>query len=201
MSQSHPPEHAGTPITIMAVQPQMDRTLEVRSPAVGADGRIDPVFSAEGDNVSPQLSWTAVPEAESYAVVVEDPDAPGTDPWVHWLIWDLPGTVTELAQGVEQLDRPSSPQGAAQGLNGARTYGWYGPKPPPGHGVHHYHFQVFALSKRLGMGPETGLPQLLNALKGTTLASGELVGTFETPDKPQIREGRGDQAADGSGAA
>ncbi|MDP8916850.1 MAG: YbhB/YbcL family Raf kinase inhibitor-like protein [Pseudomonadota bacterium] len=197
MSQSRPPEHAGTPIAIMAVRPQMDRTLEVRSPAVGEDGRIDPLFSATGDNVSPPLSWTAVPEAESYAVVVEDPDAPGDEPYVHWLIWDLPGTVTELAQAVVAAPQPPSPEGAVQGLNGSRTFGWFGPKPPAGHGVHHYHFQVFALSKRLGMGPETGLPQLLNALKGTTLASGELIGTFETPDIPQIREGRHDVAPEG----
>ena len=197
MSQSQPSPHASTPVTIQAVQPQMDATLTVTSPAVGPDGRIDPVFSADGDDTSPPLRWTgAPPETEAFAVVVEDPDAPGSDPYVHWLLWDLPATITELPANVEKQPRASSLSGAAQGRNGYRGFGWYGPKPPEGHGVHHYHFQVFALSKRLGMEPESALPKLLNALKGVTLASGELIGTFETPERPQIREGRHDEAAD-----
>ncbi len=179
---SHVSEHAGDSLTIQRVQPQLGRELNVRSPAIGQDQRIDPVFSAGGDNISPVLSWTAVPEAESFAVVVEDPDAPGDSPFIHWLIWDIPGTANGLPQGVELGAQPGSLQGATQGVNDAKTQGWYGPKPPPGHGVHHYHFQVFALSTKLNLSPNAGLPELLNALKGTTLAAGEVVGTFETPD-------------------
>ena len=190
MSQSQISPHAGALVAILAVQPQMNVQLQVRSPAVGEDWRIDPVFAVEGDNISPPLSWSGTPEGtEAFAVVVEDPDAPGDTPFLHWTVWDLPKTLTELPANVEQKPRASSLSGAPQGRNGSGSFGWYGPKPPAGHGVHHYHFQVFALSKRLGMEPETGLAELMSALKGVTLASGELVGTFETPDRPQIREG------------
>jgi hypothetical protein len=66
-----------------------------------------------------------------------------------------------------------------QGNNSAGEVGYFGPRPPDGHGVHHYHFQVFALSNRLDMGPETSFQELTNALKGSTLAEGELVGLYE----------------------
>lgn len=182
MSQDHRPTHAGAPLTIGAVQPQMAGGLAVRSPALDMDGWIDPQFSADGDNVSPPLSWNLMPEAESFALVVEDPDAPGDNPFIHWLLWDIPGDCSELPAGVALGAHPEGLGDAVQGHNDAGTQGWYGPKPPMGHGVHHYHFQLFALGKRLGMGPNTKLPDLLNALKGNTLASGELVGLFEIRD-------------------
>ena len=64
------------------------------------DGRLDPAHSQDGDNTSPPLSWTAVPDAETYAIVVEDPDAPHAEPVLHWAIWDIPGAVTALPAGV-----------------------------------------------------------------------------------------------------
>ncbi len=182
MSQDHRPPHAGSHLTIHAVQPQLAGGLAVRSTALDAEGRIDSQFSADGENVSPPLSWNLMPEAESFALVVEDPDAPGDTPFLHWLIWDIPGDCAELPRGVSLGANPHQLPGAVQGRNDAGTQGWYGPKPPVGHGVHHYHFQLFALGKRLGMGPENNLMDVLNALKGNTLASGELVGLFENPD-------------------
>ena len=182
MSQDQRPAHAGAPLAIGAVQAQLAGGLAVRSTALDAEGWIDPQFSADGENVSPPLSWNLMPEAETFALVVEDPDAPGDRPFVHWIIWDIPGTCAELPRGVSSDGPISEPQGAIQGRNDAGTFGWYGPKPPMGHGVHHYHFQLFALGKRLGMGPQTNLYDLLNALKGNTVASGELVGLFEVRD-------------------
>jgi len=176
------PEHAGSILTIQALEPLAPRSLVVRSDAVNAEGWIDPIYSAEGDNVSPPLSWTADLEAESFALVVEDPDAPGDEPFVHWLVWDIPGAASELPRGVAADPRPGAPQGAIQGRNSKGGYGWYGPRPPVGHGPHRYHFQLFALGKRLGMGPETDLKTLLNALKGNVIAAGELVGMFENKD-------------------
>lgn len=173
------PEHASVPLTIQAVQPVMPTTIVVTSPAIDDAGFIDPIYSANGDNISPALSWTAVLEAESFALVVEDPDAPRDKPFVHWLMWDIPGTATTLDQGV---GLENAPNGVVQGRNDLGKPGWFGPRPPAGHGVHRYHFQLFALSKRLGMSPDTPLSELLNALKGCTLASGELVGLFETRD-------------------
>jgi Raf kinase inhibitor-like YbhB/YbcL family protein len=182
MTQSHPPQHAGAPLSIQAVMPIEQGAMTLRSPALDADGWIDPVHAADGDNGSPPLSWTRVLEAESFALVVEDPDAPGDTPFVHWLIWDIPGTATGLAPNIPAVARPGEPDGAVQGRNGAGLQGWYGPRPPVGHGVHRYHFQLFALARTLGMGPDIGLPELLNALKGNTLAAAELVGLYETRD-------------------
>lgn len=174
--------HAGAPLTIQAVAPLAQRTLVMRSTALDADRWIDPIFSADGENRSPPLSWTAVLEAESFALVVEDPDAPGDEPFIHWLIWDIPGTATALPRGIEAAAHPGEPAGAVQGRNGRGGYGWFGPRPPLGHGVHRYHFQLFALGKRLGMGPETGPKELVNAVKGSVIACGELVGLFENRD-------------------
>ena len=192
MAQSRPPEprtpeHAGSLLTLHVVRPQLGRTLAVRTPAIDSDGWIDRLHVADGDGLSPALSWTAVPEAQSFAVVVEDPDAPGDEPYLHWMIWDIPGDALGLPPDVEKTARPRTPAGAAQGVNDAGERGWFGPKPPAGHGVHHYHFQVFALSTRLNLDPDVEFKTLVNALKGVTLASGEAVGLYETPDRPQIR--------------
>lgn len=176
------PAHSGKAITLQKVRPYEGETIVVTSDAVDVDGWIDPIFSHDGDNVSPPLAWTMVQSAQTYALVVEDPDAPREDPVIHWLMWNIPGEATSLPQGVVNAARPVTPQQAVQGKNTDGDFGYMGPKPPKGHGVHHYHFQLFALSTRLEMGPETTLPELLNALKANTIASGELVGLFETPD-------------------
>ncbi|MBA4792223.1 MAG: YbhB/YbcL family Raf kinase inhibitor-like protein [Phenylobacterium sp.] len=182
MAQSTKPEHAGAPLTIQAVGPLTSRGLVLRSPALDDDGWISAIYSADGDNISPALSWTAVLEAESYALVVEDPDAPGDEPFIHWMIWDIPGDVTELARDIAKTPEPQGLGRAHQGRNGNGGFGWFGPRPPQGHGVHRYHFQLFALGKSLGMTPDTQLKELLNALKANAIASGELVGLFENRD-------------------
>jgi len=76
-----------------------------------------------------------------------------------------------------------TPQHAVQAKNDSGTIGWFGPKPPAGHGVHHYHFQLFALDGPLTLHPlETDVRILTDAIKGRTVASGEVVGTFEVKD-------------------
>ena len=185
-SEETAPAHSGGVIAILQVQPYEETGVVVTSPAVDADSRLDPVFSQEGDDVSPALEWTAVPGAVSWAVIVQDPDAPKAEPVTHWAIWDIPGEAVGLPQNVEKLGRPAAPQGAIQGLNGRGEPGYMGPKPPPGHGVHRYHFQVFALGKALGLDPSTPLVEVVGALKGVTMASGELVATFEIADPADL---------------
>ena len=176
------PEHSGGVIAILQVQPYESVGVVVTSPAVDVDGRLDPTFTQGGDNGSPPLEWTAVPDAQAWAVIVQDPDAPKAEPVTHWAIWDIPGEAVGLPQGIEPYNRPVTPQDAIQGRNSQGSYGYVGPKPPPGHGPHRYHFQVFALGKRLGLDPEAPLADLVGALKGNTVASGELIATFETAD-------------------
>ena len=176
--------HSGKAISGLRVEPYEHGGIVVTSTAVNTDGWIDPVVSAAGDNTSPPLEWSGVMAADSYVLIVEDPDAPRDEPMIHWVMWDIPGTATSLPANLGDKVHPEAMTGATQGLNGKGGHGWTGMAPPEAHGVHHYHFQLFALSKSLGLRPDTSLEHLVEALKGTTIAKGELVGLFETPDLP-----------------
>ena len=178
---AHGHHSSGDDIVIHMVQPRDRGRLELVSSAVGDDGRIQDRFTAYHDNISPPLSWTQVIEAESYALIVQDPDAPTEQPVIHWMIWNIPGSASSLAPGIPNRPRLDHPKGATQGRNTKGGFGYFGPRPPAGHGVHRYHFQLFALDKLLPMPPDTPLDELLDALKGNTIASAELVGTYEAP--------------------
>src|SRR5207253_11120846 len=147
--------------------------------ALGADGSMDLRHAAYGNNLSPPLRWTPVEGAGSYALILEDPDAPRERPFVHWMIWNIPGTAASLPEGLPNAEHLVTPQNAVQGKNESGSWGYFGPRPPQGHGVHHYHFQLFALDGPLTLKPgETDLRTLVDAMKGRVLADGERVGTF-----------------------
>jgi Raf kinase inhibitor-like YbhB/YbcL family protein len=175
---SGPTTHAsGEALTIQKVTPRDPGRMELASPAFSAGEPIPDRFTAYFDNISPPLSWTMLPEAEAFALIVEDPDAPTDKPVVHWMVWNIPGT----ADGLPQDAGRDGVAGAVQGMNAHGEHGYLGPKPPAGHGPHRYHFQLFALDKRLDMPPSTPLAELLNALKGNTIAQAELIGIYEAP--------------------
>ena len=184
MAQHDTPAHSGKAISLLRVDAYEHGGIVVTSTAVNAQGWLDAVHSAAGDSTSPPLEWSGILEAESYVLIVEDPDAPRDEPMIHWVMWDIPGTATSLPANLGDKAHPEAMAGATQGLNGKGGHGWTGMAPPEAHGVHHYHFQLFALSKSLGFRPDTSLEHLVEALKGTTIAKGELVGLFETPDLP-----------------
>ena len=177
----HHPDHSGEAITIFKVEPILKTGVVVSTTAQRPDGRLADRHSAYHDNISPPLTWTAVPEAKAWAVVVEDPDAPRDLPFVHWMIWNIEGGITHLDAGLPNTGQLVTPQGAIQGRNDMGGHGWFGPRPPAGHGLHHYYFQVFALDDVLPMDEDTPLNELLNALKGHTIAKGEMVATYEAP--------------------
>ncbi len=178
-----PPTHSGAAISILRITPISDDGIVITSPALDIDGWIDPTHSADQQGPSPELNWNPVEDAGAFALIVEDPDAPREQPFIHWLIWNIEGHAVGLPLGVPNETRLLTPQAAVQGRNDTGAVGWYGPKPPPGHGVHHYHFQLFALDGMLDLDPATtDVRILVDAIKGRTLVSGELVGTFEAPD-------------------
>ncbi|HEY3950941.1 YbhB/YbcL family Raf kinase inhibitor-like protein [Phenylobacterium sp.] len=183
MTETPHPDHSGQAITIQKVDPILSTGVVVSTTAQLPDGRLEDRHAAYHDNISPPLRWTAVPDAKAWAVVVEDPDAPQEAPFVHWMIWNIPGPARGLPEGVANTPGLATPHGAVQGRNGQHGFGYFGPLPPAGHGLHHYYFQVFALDEAIDMGPETPLHDLLNALKARTLASGELVATYEAPTR------------------
>jgi len=177
------PEHSGEAITILKVDPWRDDRLIVAFPAQSPDGRHADRHSAYHDNISPPLTWTEVEDAQCYALIVEDPDAPQDKPFVHWMVWNIPPEAGGLPEGVPHAMYANPPHPIIQGRNDHGEHGWFGPRPPEGHGVHRYYFQVFALGERLEMPPETPLEELLNALKAATIAKGEMVATYEAPTR------------------
>lgn len=137
-------------------------------------------WRGEGQNISPPLAWPAPPEGTVEQVLIcDDPDAPRTEPWVHWLLYGLGPEVTALEEGLPPATTLTRPPGARQGLNSWGDAGWGGPFPPRGHGVHHYRFRIWALDRRLELPPGAGRAQVERAMRGHVLGQAELVGTYE----------------------
>ena len=150
--------------------------IQLTSTAFAEDKVIPVEHTGQGKDTSPPLKWSGVPaEAKSLALIAADPDAlVGT--WAHWVLYDLPPTVTELA-----ADTPKSqfiPGGAKQGVNDFRRLGYGGPMPPPGK-PHHYFFKLYALDKALDLKPGATKLNVLKAMEGHILAEGQLMGTYQ----------------------
>jgi Raf kinase inhibitor-like YbhB/YbcL family protein len=148
------------------------------------DGQPIPTkFTEDGEDVSPSLAWTYTPKGtRQWALICDDPDAPTPKPWVHWVIYAVPGEIRSLPEGVEPAEKLASLQGALQGKNSwpnGQTLGYRGPAPPKGHGVHHYHFKLYALDTALALKPELTKESLETAIEGHILGTGELIGTYE----------------------
>ena len=153
-------------------------SLTIESTAFKNNERVPTRFSGDGEDVSPQLSWSGAPDGtDELALIMDDPDAPTAEPWVHWVIYKIPADTTALRENVAKTETLSDPAGAMQGKNSWGKIGYGGPAPPRGHGVHHYHFKVYALDQALSVSPGLTKNQLLSAMKGHILAKAELVGT------------------------
>ncbi len=135
---------------------------------------IPPTYTCDGSDLSPPLSWSAVPaKAKSLALIADDPDAPrGT--WVHWVAWNIPATVHDLPEGVPKRD--TLPNGMKQGTTDFRSIGYGGPCPPSG--THRYFFKLYALDATLNLLPSTTKKDLETAMQGHVLAQSELMGKY-----------------------
>ena len=149
--------------------------LTIRSSAFEAAGPIAQVYTCDGRDVSPPLRWDNVPDgAKSFALICDDPDAPmGT--WVHWVIYNIPGTVQQLSEGVPA--RETLGDGTRQGKNDFGKPGYGGPCPPRGK-PHRYFFRLYALDDLLSLAPGLSKKALLRAIDGHVLAEAELYGTY-----------------------
>ena len=133
---------------------------------------------------SPALAWSGVPrEARSVVVMLEDPDA-ALKPTTHWLVANLPPSVTQLS--ANQLKTDALASGGVQGGNITGKIGYYGPHPPPADKPHNYHFQVFALDTMLTLPAGFNRQAVLDALRGHVIAKGEIVGTYQR--RPDVRD-------------
>jgi Raf kinase inhibitor-like YbhB/YbcL family protein len=156
--------------------------IALTSPAFAHGERVPRKYCGEGDDVSPPLEWSGVPEdAKELALICEDPDAPTAEPWVHWVIYKIPADQTGLPENVAKAARLKLPTGALQGKNSwssGQTIGYRGPMPPPDHGEHRYYFRIYALRAKLTA--ESGLTRntLVAEMAGHILDEGELMGTY-----------------------
>jgi Raf kinase inhibitor-like YbhB/YbcL family protein len=148
--------------------------FQLFSSAFADGGWIPQLHSCEGADISPSLEWSGAPaETRSFALVVEDPDAPG-GVWRHWLLYDLGARIQALPQGF----KPGSL--GVSGTNDFGKPGYGGPCPPKGRGPHRYFFRLSALSvETLGLGPGAKGDELSTAMKGHVLGEAQYMGRFE----------------------
>ena len=152
----------------------MEAAMQLTSPDFVPGATIPKAFTADGGDLSPALAWQGAPEGtRTFALIVDDPDAPA-GVWVHWVAFDLPATVTALAQG--QARAATLPGGGRQGRNSWARLGWNGPSPPPGR-PHRYFFKLYALGAALGLEPGATAQAVSAAMKGRILAETTLMAT------------------------
>lgn len=156
--------------------------LTVTSPTIRAGETIPADHTADGRNISPALRWSgAPPSTREFAIICDDPDVPMPQPFVHWVLYQIPGT----AMGVPEsppidpaAPMPAEISGAVHGLSGFRRPIYRGPAPPPGK-PHHYHFKVYAIDAVLDLRPGLTKAELLDAIKSHVVGEGELVAVYE----------------------
>ena len=191
---------AAVAIAIAALAPpsasaQAPATLMVESPAFKDGGTIPKDYTGDtgARNISPALTWSGAPAStREFALILDDPDANfgGRGPFVHWVLYKVPGTAKGLPEAVPMgaTINVAGLQGAINGLSGFNAFarpgapplepGYRGPAPPPG-APHHYHFKVYALSEALNVQPGLDKAGLLKAMEGKIVAQGEIVGVFQ----------------------
>lgn len=148
--------------------------FKLTSEAFEEGGLIPAKYTCDGENVSPPLGWSAVPQStQSLALICDDPDAPsGT--WVHWVLYNIPANLTSLHEHIPA--RSSLDQGMMQGINDFRETGYGGPCPPGG--THRYFFKLYALDTRLELAERLTKDQLLEAIEDHILAEARLMGRY-----------------------
>ena len=153
--------------------------LILRSSAYVDGDSIPARYTCEGDDISPPLEWSGVPDGtRSLVLLIDDPDAP--DPraprmvWVHWVVFNIPPESTGLAEGASSGDLP---QGAAEGLNDWGNAGYGGPCPPIGR--HRYVHKLYALDRVLEGLQRPTKADVLAAMEDHILAATTLVGTYQ----------------------
>jgi Raf kinase inhibitor-like YbhB/YbcL family protein len=143
------------------------KELTIKSSAFQPNTPIPKKYSCDGEGINPPLTIEGAPkEAKSYALIVDDPDAPGGT-FDHWVVWNIPSATIKILEH-------SVP--GTEGLNGMRKPGYTGPCPPSG--THRYFFKVYALDTQLSLGAKTTKRELEKAMQGHIVAKGELIGLY-----------------------
>ena len=145
--------------------------LKITSGAFGHHESIPDRHTSNGEDVSPAIEWSGLPEGtESIAVVVHDPDAPLVDGFTHWVAYGIDGSATGIPEGGGD---------ETNGVNDMGNQGYNGPAPPPGHGTHHYYFWVYALREDPGLDAGLSRRELLEKIEDLVIEQARLVGTYK----------------------
>jgi Raf kinase inhibitor-like YbhB/YbcL family protein len=149
------------------------------SSAFAEQGAIPERFTCDGADISPPLHWSGAPQStQSFALIVEDPDAPDPDGpqriWVHWVVYNIPAQASGLAENVAAQGLPD---GSKQGINDWKRAAYGGPCPPVGR--HRYFHRLYALDSVLPKLAHPTKTALLAAMKDHVLAEAQLVGTYQ----------------------
>ena len=150
-------------------------SMQLTSPAFEAGGAIPAKHTGEGEDTSPALAWRDAPAGtQSFAVICHDPDAPLVTPgrygYVHWVLYNIPASTSELAEATAEH---------TQGTSDFGRPGYGGPMPPEGHGTHNYFFWLLALDAELDLEPGLGMWDLLERVHDHTIGMNRLVGTYQ----------------------
>jgi Raf kinase inhibitor-like YbhB/YbcL family protein len=150
--------------------------MKFTSSAFTNSDTIPTIYTCEGENISPPLSWSGVPEqAETLALVVDDPDAPN-GVFTHWVLYNMPPIPQNLEEGASLSDRLS--EGLREGSNNFGEQGYGGPCPPRGGGEHRYFFRLYAVDRKLNFTGRVTRDQIMDALEGKTVDEAVLMGRF-----------------------
>lgn len=155
-------------------------SITVRSGSFAPRGLMPHHLTAYSKNQSPSLRWSGVPKgAKSLVLMMEDPVALNPKPFVHWLVANLSPTLSSLPAGLGEGDKLPQLRGAMQGAGHSGKVGYFGPKPPADGLAHKYHFQIFALDRKLKLPSGYNRQALLDAMRGHVLAEGQVVGQYK----------------------
>ena len=149
--------------------------MRLTSAAFNAKGTIPTRYTCEGDDISPELSWSDAPaQTKCFVLVLHDPDAPRANGFVHWLVYNIPPSVTRVEENVSR--QATVPGLGLQGKNDAGTIGYVGPCPP--RGMHRYFFWLYALRKQLDLPAGASYEQLKSEMNAWIIEDAELIGTY-----------------------
>lgn len=150
--------------------------FQLTSSAFQPEANIPRQFTCEGNDVSPDLTWRNPPSGtRSFALIVHDPDAPRPGGFTHWVVYNIPASVTQISQGAPRGD--TLPGGGIQGENDGGQNGFMGPCPLSG--THRYYFYLYALDTQLNLKPGAGKDDVEKAIKGHVLEKTELMGRYK----------------------
>ncbi len=154
--------------------------MQLRSTAFPSGGWIPRLHTGEGADLSTPLHWEGAPaETVAFALILDDPDAPA-GLWIHWVLFDLPATLSSLPVGLERSAElgNGARHGCCWGVEQFSRQGYYGPQPPPG-AVHHYRFQLTALDRQLDLPAGASAAEVRQAMDGHVLGQAELIGLYQ----------------------